>query len=268
MLVSASTRVDACGRRFTAPLRASVVSALARSGRCLPAESSCLEPPLTPLSLFDAPGCPGGSSSRDRFTSHRVNDTQLPRPGVPSPFASRELMMSRVNRLVNHTLARMAPQDERCRSLGHRGGDATQHLIRSHHGNSLVLARDHGSSRERRTTSDRRSDRDCPNSLSYPTKRPVKNAPFGDPFIVAWRCILATIGGRVFRAASNATPPPLARHVSSRRLGASESRIACAHVALRGRERLAPACGLPGTFCRRTALVMNVGTRHTRGGGP
>lgn len=28
-------------------------------------------------------------SSQDRLTSHRVNGTELPRPRVPSPFASR-----------------------------------------------------------------------------------------------------------------------------------------------------------------------------------
>jgi hypothetical protein len=32
---------------------------------------------------------------------------------------------------INHTLTRAAPRG-RCRSLGHRGGDATQRMIRSH----------------------------------------------------------------------------------------------------------------------------------------
>jgi hypothetical protein len=138
MLVSASATiagVDRCGRRFTTPLRASVVSALARNGRCLPAETrEARATSDTPVVLRSAELPRGRSSNRDRLAAHRVNDTWLPRPGVPSPFSSRGAPRREplVNLSAETTRLRVWPQRERCRSLGHRGGDATQHVIRSH----------------------------------------------------------------------------------------------------------------------------------------
>jgi hypothetical protein len=166
------------------------------------------------------------SSSQDRFTSHRVNDTELPRPEVPSPFASRKLRFGAARTLlVDHALARAAPAQRRCRSLGHRGGDATRHLIRSHHGNSRVLARSHGLPRG---AADGRVivPRTACASTHFRSRRgaPVKSASSRSPFIIARRCIRA---GSVAEWRQRATrrSPPVAGHVSSRRLGASESRM-------------------------------------------
>jgi hypothetical protein len=76
----------------------------------------------------------------DRLASWRVNATELPRPGVPSPFPSRTLSSRAFSR--DRSVDRSTSLCRKTMPIArHRGGDATQHLIRSHSRTCSVLAR-------------------------------------------------------------------------------------------------------------------------------
>jgi len=101
-------------------VRTAFHDAVARFGGSVVARSGVVFPPSrfaettsdTPVAIRPL-NLPEGRSSRsfrrDQFTPHRVNDAELPRPGVPSPFSRWPI----------------ARQPARDRSLGVRG--AMQH---------------------------------------------------------------------------------------------------------------------------------------------
>jgi hypothetical protein len=165
------------------------------------------EPRLTPLSLFGV--CvddkenartveprPTHLASRERYGATPVRDafTLASRrrsdgePREPSSFHDRSL-----------SLAAMGAPEGRCRSLGHRGGDATQHVIRSH-SRTLESSRTMAApSREHRPTNN--VCRIAPASTCFRTRpsAPVKSDSPRSPFIAARGYTQTSIGGRVWR---------------------------------------------------------------------
>lgn len=122
------------------------------------------------------------------------------------------------------------------------------------------------------TTSDRRSDRASRTRFRIERYAPVKSVSPNSPFIVARRCIRAGSVAEISGCEHRDERAPLAGNVSSRGSGASESRMRVGTFACAKREPpqvgLAPACRLPDTLLSPRRTRMNVGTRHTRGGGP
>jgi hypothetical protein len=118
-------------------VRTAFHDAVARFGGSVVARSGVVFPPSrfaettsdTPVAIRPL-NLPEGTSSRsfrrDQFTPHRVNDGELPRPGVPSPFSR----MADCSATCARPIARCS------------GGDATQHMIRSH---SRTLVSSHAS---------------------------------------------------------------------------------------------------------------------------
>jgi hypothetical protein len=161
------------------------------NGRCLPVESEMLEPRLTPLSLFGTRALAikksRSPSSQDRLTSHRVNDTELPRPRMPSPFASRRApgWEPREPLGFNPTLARVVPLRTMPIARTSRGRcNTTRDQVAL--ANSRVLATRSWVCRQTsRTTGNRRSDRASRARFRTERDAPVKSvrpiAPSSSP---------------------------------------------------------------------------------------
>jgi hypothetical protein len=168
-----------------------------------------------------------------------VNDTELPRPEVPSPFASPGWLQGapREPRWFPPACLRTRLGWGRCRSLGHRGGDATQHVIRSHSRTLESSQRDRGSvtrPAERRLI--RRSDRASRARFRTERDPPVKSVEPDSPFIVTQGCTRVGSVAEVRVASTVTSAVPLAENVSSRGSGASESRVRVGTFACAKRE--------------------------------